>query len=58
MYKGNTLDLKPFCHLKQNPTIFIPQWRQILWVCGRPPNRKGQLVRYPNRETMGGNDKQ
>ena len=50
--------------LEPNTTFFCLQRSYLLnlgklqWSCSRSPNPKSQLVRYPNRETMGNNDRQ
>ena len=50
--------------LEPNTTFFCLQRSYLLnlgklqWSCSSSPNPKSQLVRYPNREKMGNNDRQ
>ena len=50
--------LKILVTLNKIPQSLSHNGDKFCGSCGRPPNPKGQLGRYPNRETMGNNDKQ
>ena len=56
--KLNIYTLNLFVTLNKIPQSLSHNGGKFCGSCGRPPNPKGQLVWYPNGETMGNNDKQ